>query len=289
MIKKGAFDVKRKYKIVFLLLTITSLGLAGFSYNRKSPTIIENACGFVVTPIQSLNVRVSEKFRSVLNYFRGISSLNRENTELKEELMEARAELNRLKLIEDENIQLEAIVGLQQKYNQYPTRVIAKDPGNWFDSFIIDKGTNYGLEKNMVVMNEDGLVGKISECGYNYSKVMSIIDDTDAVSAESLRTGDIGYVSADFTGEAKCRMQYSDTNADILEGDEIVTSHLSEVFPPGISIGHVISLDMDEKNDIRYAVIEPSVDFSKLKYVVVLSSSFDKELIENTTSASEDQ
>ncbi len=284
--------MKRKHKIVFIILTIASLGLAGFSYNRKSPTIIENAYGYAVTPIQSLNVRASEKLRSFINYFRGIASLNSENTRLKEELLETRAELNRLKLTESENLQLEAIVGLQQKFGNYPTigaRVIAKDPGNWFDSFIIDKGSNYGLKKNMVVMNDDGLVGKISECGYNYSKVISIIDDTDAVSAESLRTGDIGYVSADFTGEAKCRMQYSDTNADILEGDEIVTSHLSEVFPPGISIGHVISLGTDDKDDMRYARIEPSVDFSKLKYVIVLSASFENELVENTTDASEEQ
>ncbi len=283
--------MKRRHKIVFIILTAASLGLAGFSYNRKSPTIIENAYGYAVTPIQSLNVRASEKLKSFINYFRGIASLNGENTRLKEELLETRAELNRLKLTESENLQLEAIVGIQQKYSNYPTtgaRVIAKDPGNWFDSFIIDKGTNYGLKKNMVVMNEDGLVGKISECGYNYSKVISIIDDTDAVSAESLRTGDIGYVSADFTGEAKCRMQYSDTNADILEGDEIVTSHLSEVFPPGISIGHVISLDTDDKNDMQYAMVEPSVDFSKLKYVIVLSASFENELTENPD-ASEEQ
>lgn len=284
--------MNRKFKIVFLFLTVASLGLAGFSYNRKSPTIIENSYGYVVTPLQSLNIRISDWFFSVINYFKGISSLNKENAQLKEELLEARAELNRLKLIENENLQLEAIVNLQKDYSQYPTigaRVIAKDPGNWFDSFVIDKGTNYGLEKNMVVMNEDGLIGKISECGYNYSKVTAIINDTDAVSAESLRTNDIGYVSADFSGEAKCRMQYSDTNADILEGDEIVTSHLSEVFPPGISIGHVIRLTVDSQTDMQYAVIEPSVDFSNLKHVLVLSASLEKEFIENTTNESEEQ
>ena len=135
----------------------------------------------------------------------------------------------------------------------------------------------------MVVMNENGLVGKISECGYNYSKVVSIINDSDAVSAESLRTNDIGYVVADYSGEAKCKMQYSDKNADILVGDEIVTSHLSEIFPEGISIGHVSKLTVDSQTSIQYAIIEPSVDFSKLKYVLVLDGSYEKNLIENTT------
>lgn len=284
--------MNKKFKVVFITLAVVSIGCAGFSYNRKGPTVAEKAFGYVITPLQSLNFNLPGWFGGIANYFKGINSLDAENKELKADLLEARAELNRLKLVENENIQLEALVKLQQDYSQYSTigaKVIAKDPGNWFNSFIIDKGTNYGLEKNMVVINEDGLVGKISECGYNYSKVVSIINDTDAVSAESLRTNDIGYVVADFSGDAKCKMQYSDKNADILVGDEIVTSHLSEIFPEGISIGHVSKLTVDSQTSMQYAIIEPSVDFSKLKYVLVLNTSFEKEFIENTTTESEEQ
>lgn len=282
--------MNRKFKIVLISLAIASLGCAGFSHNRKAPTFVENSYGYVITPLQSFNSSIFDWFGGIAKYFKGINSLDAENKELKENLLEARAELNRLKLVESENLQLEALVKLQQDYSQYSTigaKVIAKDPGNWFDTFIINKGTNYGLEKNMVVMNENGLVGKISECGYNYSKVVSIINDSDAVSAESLRTNDIGYVVADFSGEAKCKMQYSDKNADILVGDEIVTSHLSEIFPEGISIGHVSKLIVDSQTSMQYAIIEPSVDFSKLKYVLVLDTSFEKEFIENTTESEE--
>lgn len=282
--------MNRKFKIVLVSLAIASLGCAGFSHDRKAPTFIENSYGYVITPLQSFNSSIFDWFGNIAKYFKSINSLDAENKELKENLLEARAELNRLKLVESENIQLEALVKLQQDYSQYSTigaKIVAKDPGNWFDTFIINKGTNYGLEKNMVVMSEDGLVGKISECGYNYSKVVSIINDSDAVSAESLRTNDIGYVVADFSGESKCKMQYSDKNADILVGDEIVTSHLSEIFPEGISIGHVSKLTVDSQTSIQYAIIEPSVDFSKLKYVLVLDTSFEKEFIENTTESEE--
>ncbi len=278
--------MKKKFKIVLVSLAVASLGCAGFSYNRKAPTFVENSYGSIITPIQSFNSSIVDWFGGIAKYFKGIKSLDAENKELKEDLLEARAEVSRLKLVESENSQLEALVNLQQEYDKYSTvgaKVIAKDPGNWFDTFIINKGTNYGLKKNMVVMNEDGLVGKISECGYNYSKVVSIINDSDAVSAESLRTNDIGYVVADYSGEAKCKMQYSDKNADILVGDEIVTSHLSEIFPEGISIGHVSKLTVDSQTSIQYAIIEPSVDFSKLKYVLVLDGSYEKNLIENTT------
>lgn len=276
--------MQKKFKLVLIGLSVLSLGCAGFSHNRKSPTFVESSYGYVITPVQSANLLVVDWFENILKYFKGISSLNSENKQLKEELLEARAELNRLKLVEDENLQLEALVNLQKENSQYktvPARVISKDPGNWFDSFIINKGTDNGLQKNMVVINQDGLVGKISECGYNYSKVISIINDADAVSAESLRTNDIGYVVADFLGDAKCKMQYSESSADLLVGDEIVTSHLSEIFPQGISIGHIIDLTVDSQTSIQYAIIEPSVDFSKLEYVLVLDTVFQNEYIDN--------
>ena len=68
-----------------------------------------------------------------------------------------------------------------------------------------------------------------------------------------------------------------------------MTSHLSEIFPEGISIGHVSDLTVDSQTSMQYAIIEPSVDFSKLKYVLVLDTSFEKEFIENTTTESEEQ
>lgn len=283
--------MKNKYKFVIITLAVASLGCAGFSYRRAMPTPVENALGYVTTPIQSLSVNAIDKLSSILGYFRNKGELNGEKEKLKEELLIARAEINRLKLIENENTQLKALLKLQNAYSDYSTtgaNVIAKDPGNWFSTFIIDKGTNYGLKKNMAVMTADGLVGKISECGYNYSKVVSIIDNTDAVSAQSVRTNSIGYVTADFSEEAQCKMQYSENTSDILAGDEIVTSYISEIYPPGISIGHVKRLVTDDKTSMKYAVIEPSVDFSRLDYVLVITKDFGYEFVEATTESGEE-
>ncbi len=213
--------MKSKYKFVAIILAAVSIGCAGFSYKRNSPTPADAALGYVMTAAEALNVKIIDKLGNIAGYFRGINSLNAENEALREELLSARAQLSSLKLVEDENIQLSALLKMQNDYSDYPTigaRVIAKDPGNWFDTFIIDKGTNYGLKKNMAVITADGLAGKISECGYNYSKVVSIIDDTDAVSAQSVRTNSMGYVTADYSEEAQCRMQYSENNSDILAG-----------------------------------------------------------------------
>ena len=284
--------MKNNFRFVVITLAVVSMGCAGFTYNRKTVTPFEAAIGYVTTPLQSLNVSIINWFKDKGKYFKNVNSLSAENNQLKEDLLIARAELNRLKLIENENAQLEALLKTKTQYEDYSTigaKVIAKEPGNWFSTFVIDKGTNYGLEKNMVVITAEGLVGKINECGYNYSKVTSIINDTDAVSAQSLRTNDIGYVSADFSKDALCKMQYSREITDILVGDEIVTSRLSEIFPQGISIGHIKKLTVDDKTSMKYAIIEPSVDFGKLDYVLVITKNFEYEFIETTTGSGENQ
>lgn len=268
------------------------MGCAGFSYKRSVPTPADAALGYVTAAVESLNVKIIDRLGDIVGYFKGISRLNAENEQLREELLTARAELNSIKLTEHENTQLSALLKMQEEYSDFPTigaRIIAKDPGNWFNTFIINKGTNYGLKKNMAVITADGLVGKISECGYNYSKVVSIIDDTDAVSAQSVRTNSIGYVTADFSEEAQCKMQYSENNSDILAGDEIVTSYISEIYPRGISIGHVKKLVTDDRTSLKYAIIEPSVDFSRLDYVLVISKNTEYEFTETVTVGSEEK
>ena len=99
---------------------------------------------------------------------------------------------------------------------------------------MIDKGSNDGLEVDMVVLSGNGLVGHIIEVAPNYSKVLAIIDDRNAVSSKVLRTGDLGIVKGDLSllNQGLCRMEYVDAEADIIVGDEIVTSNLSDIYPP---------------------------------------------------------
>lgn len=271
-------------KTIIVVLVLVCIVLAILSIDRSSPTIIENGVGTTISSVQQANTHSMNFIEKVGKYFSNKQNLINENTKLKNDLLSSSAQLNRLNLVESENIELSKLLGMKERYTQYSTigaQIIAKDPGNWYKNFTIDKGTADGLEKNMVVINGDGLVGRISECGYNYSKVISIINDSDAVSAQSVRTGDIGYITANFQQEGYCRMQYSEDNMDILAGDELVTSHLSEVFPQGITIGYVRNLSSSENSLVKYATIEPSVDFSNIKYVLVINHDFSKKITPN--------
>lgn len=279
-------------RLIISLVTIICIASAIFTVDRVKPTFIENTFGFIITPVQSFNTRTVDWFNNKKEYFKGITGLAKENEELKTELEKVTAELNMLRLIEDENSELGELLQIQKKYSNYNlvgANIIAKDPSNWYDTFLIDKGTKDGMQKNMVVLTADGLVGRIKECGYNYSKVVSIIDDSDSVSAMSLRTDDIGYVHSDLTSNGLCKMDYVDSSAEIIEGDEIITSHLSDIFPEGITIGYVKEIHTDTNALTKYAVITPAVDFKHLDTVLVINQVFENELIESPTETTTQQ
>ena len=181
----------------------------------------------------------------------------------------------RLSLYEAENAKLSALLKIAQKYpeyNTFGTTIIAKNPGSWYDIFTVDKGTSDGVEANMVLAAPEGLVGKIIESGATYAKGQSILDSRSSVPAMSARTGDLGVVKGDYTlmNNGLCKMEYIDAEAEIAVGDEIVTSHLSDVYPPGLTIGRVKEIKNDTNGLTRYAIIEPAVDLKHLDTLLVI-------------------
>lgn len=267
------FDSHKKY--FFAFFCVLCIVLAGVTTNRLAPTVFEKTFGLVLTPVhKGIDIAgdwVSKRIKAVTN----INSLIDENMRLKEENEKLRLENSSIELLKTDNARLTELLDLSEKYKELDTtgaRIIAKDPGNWYDVFIIDKGTNDGLEKNMSVISEGGLVGRIAECGFNYSKVVSIIDDSDAVSSVCLRTGDAGYVSGDYQNRGMCKMELIDSTAKISEGDEILTSPFSSIYPEGITIGKVLSIESSAETSTKTAVIEPVADFKHLDSVLIITS-----------------
>lgn len=263
---------------VSFVLLISAL----FTVGRKSnATFVDNAISIVVTPLQDLSTSiggwVSERVNNVLHK----TDLAKENKELKEAIAQLEAENKRLLLFEDENKKLSDLLKIEQKYPDYDTtgaQIIAKDPGNWYDIFVIDKGKRDGIDANMTLTNAGGLIGKVIESGSGYAKAQSILDSRSSVSAISLRTNDLGVVKGEYSlmDAGLCRMEYVNADAEIMVGDEIVTSHLSQIYPPGITIGHVKEIRTEANGLTKYAIIEPTVDFKHLDTVVVINQVIDK-------------
>jgi len=276
------FDNNRR--LVISLATVFCIIAALFTFNRAKPTLFENTFAFIITPVQRFNTASVKWFREKSDYINGVSALQEENEKLKRQLEDKSIELSRLEMIEQENTRLTELLDVSSRYKQYnmiTANIIAKDTGNWYDTFTIDKGTKDGLGKNMVVLTGDGLVGRIKECGYNYAQVTAIIDDTDAISAKSLRTDDLGYISGDLSNKGMCKMEYIDSTAELTEGDEVITSNLSEIFPPGITIGYIKEIKSDKSALTKQAAIKPAVDFKHLESVMVITADFSREYIDS--------
>ncbi len=266
--------------LAVIALAVISVFTAGSKINAG---FIDDIFGFVVTPFQGAVASVTKWVDDSISDIVHRNELADENRELKAKIEELETENKRLSLYEDENEQLSALLEVAQKYKDYETtgaRVIAKDTGVWYDSFLIDKGTMDDVDTNMAVINAGGLVGRIVKSSASYSNVYSILDSRSSVSAKSLRTGDLGVVTGDheLMEQGLCKMEYIDSDAEIMEGDEIVTSGLSEYYPSGISIGYVREIHKDENGLTKYAVIEPTADLKHLDTLLVIMEIFEEPL-----------
>lgn len=263
----------KKLFIGFFIVLCIILGL--FSFDKLNPNLFERTFGFIITSIQNGITSSSKWIDKKVNTFSNINKLEKENEELKVEIELKNQEINRLKQLEKENEKLSELLDASSKYGQYSTitsNIIARDPGNWYETFTIDKGYNNGIEKNMVVLAAGGLVGKVEEVGPNYAKVSSIINGTYSVTSKTLRTDDEGFIKGDISNKGMLKMDYIDKDADIKEGDEIVTSHLSDIYPAGITIGYVTEVTLDNNNKLsKTAIIKPAVDFKHLEKILIIN------------------
>lgn len=275
--RKGEkFTLPGKYLLFILTLLCTGLIILTFNTNFLSGSISAIG-GFLVVPLQDgiskagswLNTRSEELVQ--------IRSLIKENEELKAQVDELTMENIRLQQDRYELNSLRELYDLDSQYDEYDkvgARIIAKDSGNWFHSFVIDKGYNDGLAIDMNVIAGSGLVGRIVDVGPNWAKVMSIINDTSNTSGMVLSTSDNLIVCGDLMLYADGVISFEklvDSADRVVEGDKIVTSNVSDKYLPGILIGYISKINVDSNNLTKSGLITPAVDFEHLEEVLVIT------------------
>lgn len=275
--RKGEkFTLPGKYLLFILTLLCTGLIILTFNTNLLSAPI-SAVGGFLVVPLQNgiskagswLNTRSEELVQ--------IRSLINENEELKAQIDELTMENIRLQQDRYELNNLRELYDLDSQYDEYDkigARIIAKDSGNWFHSFVIDKGYNDGLSIDMNVMAGSGLVGRIVDVGPNWAKVMSIINDTSNTSGMVLSTSDNLIVSGNLELYADGVISFEkliDSADRVVVGDKIVTSNVSDKYLPGILIGYISKINVDSNNLTKSGLLTPAVDFEHLEEVLVIT------------------
>ncbi|MBN2221572.1 MAG: rod shape-determining protein MreC [Vallitaleaceae bacterium] len=270
-------------KTVLIIISVVCLLSMVLTFETRTRTsYIEQSVTSVIIPFQKGVTYFGDWIRARVEFLTNINELDKINEDLLTEVSQLRYEN---KLLESDKLELERLrelFELDKRYADFPktgARVIGKDPGSWYDVFIIDKGSDDQIEVNMVVMAGNGLVGRIIEVAPNYAKVRSIIDDTSSVSGKILRTSDLCTVSGEkkLGDDGLCLVEYIENDSNIVVGDEIVTSHLGKIYPPGILIGTIRTIENNPDKLTKTAVLEPVVDFKHLEEVLVIKLSEVKE------------
>ena len=275
--RKGEkFTLPGKYLLFILTIVCTGLIILTFSTNFLSAPISAIG-GFVVVPLQEGISKAGSWLSTRSEELVEIRSLLKENEELKAQVDELTMENIRLQQDRYELTNLRELYDLDAQYEDYDkvgARIIAKDTGNWFHSFTIDKGYNDGLAIDMNVMAGSGLVGRIIAVGPNWSKVLSIIADNSNTSGMVLSTSDNLIVTGDLELYADGVISFEklvDSADRGVEGDKIVTANVSDKYLPGILIGYISAINVDANNLTKSGLITPAVDFEHLEEVLVIT------------------
>lgn len=275
--RKGEkFTLPSKYLLLILTILCTALMLITFGtdvFNRP----LNTAVGYVVVPFQRGIGKLGEWLSRRSEELVQIRSLLEENERLKAEIAALTEENTLLQQDKYELNELRELVALDEQYGEYNkvgARIIARDAGNWYSSFVIDKGSEEGIALDMNVIAGGGLVGRITSVGPQWARVTAVISDNSNVSGMTLATEDNLIVSGDLQLMAENCITFGqlvDSRNMVAVGDKVVTSNISDKFLPNILIGYINSIETDANNLTKSGRLTPAVDFEHLEEVLVIT------------------
>jgi len=274
-------ELLEKYRRAFLLSGIGVCVIAIiFTISPNFGTnVLSSGLSYIVTPVQrGLNASVSwvqGHFSALANNQRLISI----NRELQAEINRLQFENHRLNLAAQENAILNAALNMHQQYAHLPTmgaRVIGQDPNDWYRSFHIDRGANDGIEMSMAVIADGGLVGVVRYVSPTRSQFVSVLDSRFAAHVVSPRTEDVGMARGDtrLMSQGLMRIDHIEAGAQIMPGDEILTSSYSSIFPSGLLLGEVVSIHANPDGLTRHAIVRPAANLNNLEMVLIINEVF---------------
>ena len=231
--------------------------------------VLRSGLKTVAKPFEWCGSKLAGAVDGFVSVFTDYDELKKENEELRSEIESLENEIADNGVLREENEWLREFLDLRNKNPQFvltDADIISHEAGSFSTVLTVNKGSVHGIKKNMPVITDGGVLGFVSEVGLDWAKVTSIIESVSKVGVYTDRTGVIGTVegSPELHAEGKCLMSY-DPDADIKVGDRVYTSGTGSIYPGGLLIGKIVSVEADESTRKLMAVVEPSVDFSSVE------------------------
>lgn len=261
--------------VLLLVIAISLIIMNATAAQRSNITFLEKIIRDTYVPLQSGVTNFGnnwEKWTAVFSDKRHmqqqIKLLEAENSRLaleNQSLQEYKLESIRLcKMLNFANANRES-------YDLLPAHLIARSPNNWYECVTIDRGSRQGVHKGMPVVNPGGLVGRVGSVSDNSAQVCLITDREMAIGAIIQQTRETNGIVEGLGDSNQLRMINIPYYSKIKEGDRIISSGLSVIYPPGINIGTVTEVSREPNGLLLTAIIKPAVNFNKLEEVFVIT------------------
>lgn len=252
--------------IAALVLTLVPTLIAAFG----GTDLLRSAMGTVAKPFTMCASGIANAFNGFVDVFTQYDELKAENEALKEQIREYENKEYNEAILEDQNNWLKDYINLHDKHPNFilkDARVISRESGNYSTVLTLNRGTVHGVKKKMPVMSADGLLGYVSEVGLDWCKISTVIETSSSIGVYTERGGVLGVVdgSPELRPEGLCKMDIMQSDSNIQIGDRVFTAGgEGSLYPTGLLIGSVSSIDVDSNTGMLVAEITPAVNFTDL-------------------------
>jgi len=259
--------------LVAACLLLLTLQMRGYG------EVARDVFAVVTTPIQTGLAKASRATFGLWATYLDWKNVRAENRRLREEVQELRVQGLRVVETDDENRRLRRLLALQEHLplTTLSGDIIAREWGGWIRSLTVNRGRGDNVPRLTAVISPNGLIGRVVEVRPGASIVQVLTDPTSTVGAHVLRTRTPGIVEGDPRGTLRFKFMARD-GASIQSGDVLVTAGQGGLFPRGIPIGTVRSIDNRGAALFHYAELTPAVDFARVDEVLLVTGDSQRDL-----------
>ncbi len=276
MVERSQEEVWKLTPWLVIVLCLGSFVLMAFdareinSGQRIIRVWTQTAADFVQSPVTTLSSSFAGYFGSIAN----LRSAQDENQQLKQRVQELEVELKSGQELTTENERLRGLLGLREEsiYKVLPARIIGRDPSVWFESSIINRGSMDGVKLNMPIVNDGGLVGRVTAVGPLTAQIDLITHDKSGVGGivgEIGGTNALGVVGG--TGKrTEVEMRYVPGSVEVQIGQVVYTSGQDGIYPAGLKIGEIVEVRSGSATTPQLIFLRPAARIDSMKEVAVL-------------------
>jgi rod shape-determining protein MreC len=272
---------KNKLAVTVVVLSVLFLFLMGYTAKRKNVSIVEGSVGTILNPVQGVIYNFNNKIKDSFSFVINFSKVKEENEQLTKRNNELESKALAFDGLKSENDRLREALDFKDKnsiFNYKGCDILNRSGGGFLDEFTINKGSKDGIKKGMVVITPKGLIGQVTSTASNWSIVQSLANENIAVGGANQNNSGIVKGYKDSNNNMLAKIYLLPQNADIKKDDVIFTSGDGGVYPKGIKIGYVLSVEEDKAKLTKTALIQPYINYNKLDevYVVIPTENTDE-------------